>query len=111
MKTVRKAIDDKLVKHLNPQAFVPMLGKLVPRDSVSKEELGRRAAMASPQPPLPKSFATPPSGPAGPAFQTKIKPTRARITGVGFFDKVHGQTGVSQLNVIELHPILKIQFL
>jgi len=30
---------------------------------------------------------------------------------VGFFDKVHGQTGVSQFNGIELHPVLKIEFL
>ena len=37
--------------------------------------------------------------------------TRARITGVGFFDKVHGQTGVAQLNGIELHPVLKVEFL
>ena len=33
-----------------------------------------------------------------------------RITGVGFFDKVHGQMGVSLLNGIELHPVLKIEW-
>jgi hypothetical protein len=32
------------------------------------------------------------------------------ITGIGFFDYVHGQTGVAS-NGIELHPVLRIQFL
>jgi hypothetical protein len=31
--------------------------------------------------------------------------TRARVTGVAFFDFMHGQTGAA-LNAIELHPIL-----
>jgi hypothetical protein len=44
-------------------------------------------------------------------FKTKVKPTAVRITGVGFFDKVHGQMGVAQLNGIELHPVLKVEFL
>jgi hypothetical protein len=30
---------------------------------------------------------------------------------VGFFDRVHGQTGGSLLNGIELHAVLKIQWL
>jgi len=46
-----------------------------------------------------------------PTFKTRVSPTAARITGVGFFDKVHGQMGVSLLNGIELHPILKIEWL
>jgi hypothetical protein len=32
-----------------------------------------------------------------------------RVTGVGFFDFLHGQTGVAP-NGIELHPVLKIEF-
>ena len=32
------------------------------------------------------------------------------ITGIGFFDFPHGQTGVAQ-NAIELHPVLSIEFL
>jgi hypothetical protein len=32
------------------------------------------------------------------------------LTGVGFFDRVHGQMGVSQSNGIELHPILKVEW-
>jgi hypothetical protein len=67
--------------------------------------------MAPPAAPLAvKSFVTPAQG-IGPAFKTKITPTPARITGVGFFDRVHGQAGVSQANGVELHPILKIEWL
>jgi hypothetical protein len=60
---------------------------------------------------LPPSFITPPEGQEStmPAFKTKITPRAAKVTGVGFFDKVHGQMGVSQLQGIELHPILKIE--
>jgi hypothetical protein len=46
-----------------------------------------------------------------PTFEAKVKPTAARITGVGFFDRIHGATGASPLNGIELHPILKIEWL
>jgi len=51
------------------------------------------------------------------AFFARFKPTprfkrthtRARITGVGFFDFKHGQSGLAK-NGIELHPVLSIQF-
>jgi hypothetical protein len=43
-------------------------------------------------------------------FQTAIEPTQARITGVGFFDRAHGATGAAP-NVIELHPVLKVEWL
>jgi hypothetical protein len=102
IKVARKAVDDKLVNHLSPAAFAPFGGKLVPRD----------ALLVQPEaaPNVPDTFTTPEQG-VGPAFKTKITPTRARITGVGFFDIVHGQMGVSQSNGIELHPILKIEWL
>jgi len=41
-------------------------------------------------------------------FQAVTVPVR--VTGVGFFDFIHGQTGVAP-NGIELHPILDINFL
>lgn len=41
------------------------------------------------------------------SFQTANAPVA--ITGVGFFDFLHGQTGVAP-NGIELHPVLNIQF-
>jgi hypothetical protein len=33
---------------------------------------------------------------------------RVRIRGVGFWDEIHGQTGVAP-NGIELHPVLSIR--
>jgi hypothetical protein len=103
IKAARAAVDDKLVKHLAAADFVPFGGKLVPRESLTAPPPEAQAA-------LPESLATPEQG-IGPAFKTRITPTRARITGVGFFDRVHGQMGVSQSNGIELHPILKIEWL
>jgi hypothetical protein len=109
IKAARQKIEDKLVNHLSPQNFVQMAGTLVPRDSLPPE----LAMHALPPPAEVLSFATPENGSEVPlpTFKTKVKPTPARITGVGFFDKVHGQTGVSQFNGIELHPILKIEFI
>ena len=105
----RQAVDDKLVSKLSPADFVidPKDGVLVPRDSLS----GPPKLMAEFQ--LPASFRTPPEGLEStmPTFKTAVSPTRARITGVGFFDKVHGQMGVSQANGIEIHPVLKVEWL
>ncbi len=36
---------------------------------------------------------------------------RVRLTGIGFFDRVHGGIGQVKKNGIELHPIIKIEFL
>ena len=38
------------------------------------------------------------------------RPLRVEVTGVGFFDYLHGQTGVAP-NGIELHPVLKLRLL
>jgi hypothetical protein len=105
LQVARKAVDDKLVSPLNPAAFVPLEGKLVPRAALSVEPQS--------MPPPTASLRTPEEGDpaAQQAFKTQVPPTRARITGVGFFDKVHGQMGVSQSNGIELHPVLKIEWL
>jgi hypothetical protein len=106
----RQAVDDKLVQNLNPNDFVLPPGgtKLVPRNSLSGD---------FPVPPMsgfkmPESFRTPAEGEESqtPAFQTAVKPTPARITGVGFFDRAHGATGAAP-NVFELHPVLKIEWL
>jgi hypothetical protein len=107
MKVARRDVDDKLVSRLSPKDFVPMGNTLVPRSALTE---GVRP-MAAPQ--LPLSFRTPPEGEETTmlTFKTKVPPTKARITGVGFFDKVHGQMGVSQANGIELHPILRIDWL
>jgi len=39
----------------------------------------------------------------------RAHPIRVRVTGVGFFDRIHGQAGVAP-NGIELHPVLRIEF-
>jgi hypothetical protein len=51
------------------------------------------------------------------AFEARYRPTdryqrtsvAVTVTGVGFFDRVHGQRGVAA-NGIELHPVLSITF-
>jgi len=43
----------------------------------------------------------------GPSF--KDTSTDVTVTGVGFFDQIHGQRGVAT-NGIELHPVLSIAF-
>ena len=108
MKVARKAVDSKLIAHLSPHDFVQLDDMLVPRESLTDSPLQPLAIER-----LPMSFITPEAADAVdmPTFAAKVKPTPARITGVGFFDKVHGQTGVAPLNGIELHPILKIEWL
>jgi hypothetical protein len=44
-----------------------------------------------------------------PQPQVQQKIVHARITGVGFFDRVHGQLGIAP-NGIELHPVIDIEF-
>jgi hypothetical protein len=44
---------------------------------------------------------------ASPQFQNVSIPVT--VTGIGFFDKIHGQTGVAP-NGVELHPVLDIAF-
>jgi hypothetical protein len=99
----RQEIDDKLVRNLAPASFGLMNGKLVPQGA-SSAPLRQASSSAI-------SLVTPPPGAglAQPLFQTAISPALARITGVGFFDKAHGATGAAP-NVIELHPVLKIEW-
>lgn len=105
MLDARRAVEDKFVSHLSPAAFIPFGNKLVPREAISEPLRSLPKLPASFLPPIPGEV------PLGPAFKTQVPATRARITGVGFFDNVHGQMGVSQSNGIELHPILKIEWL
>jgi hypothetical protein len=66
-------------------------------------------APAAPTAPGANSIAPAAAGAASPTFKTKIRAAKVRITGVGFFDFLHGQTGVAA-NGIELHPVLAIEF-
>jgi hypothetical protein len=101
----RQEIDQKLVKNLSPQAFSLVNGKYMPHGSVTATVVATETAS-----PLMR-FDTPPegSGLVQPLFATRINATGARITGVGFFDRAHGQTGAAP-NVIELHPVLKVEW-
>jgi hypothetical protein len=105
IKAAREAVDEKLVSKLSPADFVPLDGMLAPRRSLSVQP----EAMPS----IPTSFQTPKDGQQEvmPTFKARVPSTPARITGVGFFDRVHDQTGVSLLNGIELHAVLKIEWL
>ena len=105
MQAARQAVDDKLVSKLSAADFTRLDDTLVPRKSLSVQP----EAMPS----VPASFRTPKEDEqqAMPTFKTKVPATPVRITGVGFFDKVHGQMGVALLNGIELHPVLKIEWL
>jgi hypothetical protein len=106
IKAARAAVDQKFSNILKAANFTPLDGTLVPRDSVSVQ------TQALP-PGLPESLTTPPEGSKVqvPTFKTAIPATRARVTGIGFFDRVHGQNGVATLNGIELHSVLKIEFI
>jgi len=86
IKQARTAMDQKLGHPLAPVDFKP-------------EQMGV---------PTHERFETAPMQSEAPAM-TKIG-LQAVITGVGFFDSSHGQTGVAP-NAIELHPIFSIQFL
>jgi hypothetical protein len=100
----RQQIDNRLVKPLSPADFALMGDKFVPLSALTFEPVATAAPPA-------QSFATPPAGSTAvqPLFQTSIAPTSARITGVGFFDRAHGATGAAP-NVIELHPVLKVEW-
>jgi hypothetical protein len=107
MRDARKEVDDKLISKLSPHDFVQLNDTLVPRDAVL-EGSARPLALEM----LPLSFLTPESDAVEmPTFEAKVKPTAARITGVGLFDRLHGATGAAPLNGAELHPILKIEWL
>ena len=79
------------------------------------QQVPRKSLSVQPEsmPVVPASFGTPRDNAqqAMPTFRTKVPATPVRITGVGFFDKVLGQMGVALFNGIELHPILKIEWL
>jgi hypothetical protein len=103
MKVVRQEIEDKLVSSLPAASFMPVGSMLLPIAAMSQSP--RPEATFTVQP----ATAEAAGAGAAMAFKTKIKNVQARVTGVGFFDRVHGQDGVAQANGIELHPILKIE--
>jgi len=105
LQQARQEIDQKLVKSLSPQSFTLVNDQYLPHGAVSGTTVVRETA----DPEL--RFDTPPAGSlrVQPLFATRIAPTPARLTGVGFFDRAHGATGAAP-NVIELHPVLKVEW-
>ncbi len=113
IQAARQAVQDKLLHNLSPQNFVLPPGEtmLMPRNVLSGD---------LPVPPmaafkLPQSFAMEAAAEGGtdlpmPTFMTSVPSTPARVTGIGFFDRMHDQTGVAP-NVLELHTILKVEWL
>jgi len=102
IEAARKEIDDHLIGALPMASFVPVGPMLLPLGAVVQPPSPEAAVELQPL-----AF----EEGAAIAFKTKVRDKRARITGVGFFDRVHGQDGVAQLNGIELHPVLKIEWL
>lgn len=47
--------------------------------------------------------------PLRPRYRKLRTPRKVTVTGVVFFDKLHGQTGVAP-NGVELHPLLEVKF-
>jgi hypothetical protein len=100
----RQQIDQKLVKHLQASAFSLVNGKYAPHGASTFQKSQQTA-------PPGMEFVTPPPGSRAvqPLFNVAITPTRVTLTGVGFFDRAHGATGAAP-NVIELHPVLKVEW-
>ena len=98
IQTARAVVDKIIGEDVSAQPFVQGPGKYLLPASTMPQQTESGAAMPV--------MNVVPEG-ARP-FKSKIR-RRATITGVGFFDVVHGQMGVSQSNGIELHPILEIR--
>ena len=103
----RQEVDNKLVQHLSPADFTLVNNRYLPHGALASAPNGPRAT-APPQMRMTTRLRK--IDPPQPLFSTQITPTQARITGVGFFDRAHGATGAAP-NVIELHPVLKVEWL
>lgn len=103
--TARAAVDGQFKNAVAGMAFVQSIAHLDPK-LVPMATFADLKAAAPINIDLHTIAAT-----AGPAtlFAMRIDPTPAIVTGVGFFDYDHGQTGNAP-NILELHPVLKIEF-
>jgi len=98
IKASRDAVDQKFKKKIAALKLFAMGTALMPAGafSITPKGSARLAGKAS--------------AAGGPTkFKTSVPPTKVRLTGVGFFDRVHGQTGVAPTG-IELHPVIDVQF-
>ena len=85
IKQARAAIDTHFSKIMHALNFFPMGKATVPAESFT----------IAPQAVTAMTFGPAVEGvmPQVASFKTKVTPTKVRITGVGFFDNAHGQTG------------------
>jgi hypothetical protein len=104
MKQVRKRIAERFGPSFAVTRFQPLDNKfLMPMTPIPAPPSGPAAPLAAPPAAIEAFEALQP-------FEARVPQTPVTITGVGFFDRVHGQTGVALKNGIELHPVLAIQF-
>jgi hypothetical protein len=96
--TTRSWVDTNLLAKV-PAPFVPVGKTLAPSGALTIAPVTAPVA-----PPVPGPDTT-----SQATFKTKIRSQRVTVIGVGFFDRLHGQTGVAP-NGIELHPILSLTF-
>jgi hypothetical protein len=104
MKHVRKSIAERFGPTFAVTSFQPLDNKyLMPTTPIFRSTPGPAAPLAASTAAIEAFEALQP-------FEARVPQTPVAITGVGFFDRVHGQTGVALKNGIELHPILAIDF-
>jgi len=106
IRRARAVADAKILSKVPAMQFAPMGKYMVPLAAFSAPvAAGKRTR-------LPRGRKTGPGGkaPPGTTFKAAITPIAVRITGVGFFDRLHGQMGVAP-NGIELHPVLDLELL
>ena len=104
IQAARAAVDARFSGTVAATEFAPgVTGKLVPRDALAPDA----AANASGTSIRLADIATDPA--SARAFAMRITPVAATLTGIGFFDRDHGQTGRAP-NIVELHPVLSVTF-
>ncbi|HKI00003.1 MAG TPA: hypothetical protein VJ999_12910 [Candidatus Sulfotelmatobacter sp.] len=102
VKKARAAVDAALGQHVKAAQFAQFGKTQLPVGASSQPASLKATSLALPT-------AGDDGGPQA-TFEIKIPQRKVTVTGVGFFDRVHGQAGVCLLNGIELHPILDIVF-
>lgn len=113
IKEVRGKIADRFGQTFAQAPLVQLNAKFaMPAAPLTRAPAAAPAGVA-PAAPVGGLVVAPPDGDvfdAMPPFKAKVPQTPVTITGVGFFDRVHDQTGVAMKNGIELHPVLAIEF-
>lgn len=84
---------------------VTMIGEIPDPQCSTVKESGHAQQIAAVRAEFTKCFGTPAPGNQ---FKKFAKAVRVQIMGVGFFDKIHGQTGVAK-NGVELHPVMSVK--